>query len=52
MQTFTYEPQPDGVSLQTLLFEELGDGRTRLVAESLCSSFEDRASWKGSLIRM
>ena len=32
VQTFTWEGMPDGVSLETLRFEDLGDGRTRLVA--------------------
>jgi uncharacterized protein YndB with AHSA1/START domain len=45
VQTFTWEGQPDGVSLETLHFEDLGNGRTRLVAESLCSSFEERDGW-------
>lgn len=42
VQTFTYEGFPDGVSLDTLTLEELGDGRTRLVATSLLDSFEGR----------
>lgn len=45
VQTFTWEGQPDGVSLETLTFEDLGDGRTRLHAQSLCDSFEDRDAW-------
>ena len=48
MQTFTWEGMPDGVSLETLRFEDLGDGRTRLVAESLCDSFEARDAWLAS----
>ena len=32
MQTFTCEGMPDGVALETLTFEDLGDGRTRLHA--------------------
>ena len=35
MQTFTFDGQPDGVALETLRFEDLGDGRTRLHAQSL-----------------
>lgn len=35
VQTFTYEGMPEDVSLETLWFEELGDGRTRLHASSL-----------------
>lgn len=42
IQTFTFEGQPDGVALERLVFEDLGRGRTRLVATSLCDSFEDR----------
>ena len=30
VQTFTFEGAPDGVALETLSFEDLGDGRTRL----------------------
>jgi uncharacterized protein YndB with AHSA1/START domain len=36
---------PDGVALETLTFEDLGDGRTRLHAQSLVDSFEDRDAW-------
>ena len=42
VQTFTFEGDPDGVALETLRFEDLGDGRTRLNAQSLCDSFEAR----------
>jgi uncharacterized protein YndB with AHSA1/START domain len=45
VQTFTYEGDPDGVALETLTFEDLGDGRTRLHAQSLCDSFEARDAW-------
>jgi uncharacterized protein YndB with AHSA1/START domain len=45
VQTFTWEGMPDSVSLETLRLEDLGDGRTRLVAESLCESFEARDGW-------
>ena len=45
VQTFTWEGDPDGVALQTLDFEDLGDGRTRLRAQSLCDSFEARDAW-------
>ena len=40
VQTFTYEGQPDGVALETLWFEDLGNGRTRLRTQSLVDSFE------------
>ena len=45
MQTFTWEGMPDGVALETMTFEDLGDGRTRLHAVSLCDSFEGRDAW-------
>lgn len=45
VQTFTWEGQPDDVSLETLEFTDLGDGRTRLHARSLCESFEARDAW-------
>ena len=48
VQTFTYEGYPDGVALETLRFEDLGDGRTRLHASSLTDSFEGRDAWLAS----
>ena len=45
VQTFTWEGDPDGVALETLTFEDMGDGRTRLHAQSLCDSFESRDGW-------
>ena len=45
VQTFSWEGEPDGVALETLVFEDLGDGRTRLHAQSLCDSFEGRDAW-------
>jgi uncharacterized protein YndB with AHSA1/START domain len=45
VQTFTYEGDPDGVALETLVFEDLGNGRTRLRAQSLVDSFEGRDAW-------
>lgn len=42
VQTFTFEGVPDGVALETMTFEDLGDGRTRLHAHSLVDSFETR----------
>jgi uncharacterized protein YndB with AHSA1/START domain len=45
VQTFTWEGMPDGVALETVTFEDLGDGRTRLHATSLCESFDDRDAW-------
>ncbi|GID28855.1 SRPBCC family protein [Paractinoplanes brasiliensis] len=45
VQTFTYEGDPDGVALNTLWFDDLGDGRTRLRTQSLVESFETRDGW-------
>jgi uncharacterized protein YndB with AHSA1/START domain len=45
VQTFSFEGDPDGVALETLTFEDLGDGRTRLHAQSLVDSFEGRDAW-------
>ncbi len=45
VQTFTWEGDPDGVALQTLDFDDLGQGRTRLRTQSLCDSFESRDAW-------
>ena len=48
VQTFTFEGVPDGVALEKLVFEDLGDGRTRLVASSLVDSFEGRDAFVSS----
>ena len=48
VQTFTYDGDPDGVALETLWFEAIGDGRTRLCIQSLCDSFEARDAWLAS----
>ena len=42
VQTFTFDGEPDGVTLGTLWIEPLGDGRTRLRSQSLLDSFEAR----------
>ena len=42
VQTFTFEGEPDGVALERLILEDVGHGRTRLTATSLCDSFERR----------
>ena len=42
VQTFTYEGFPDSVALETMTFEDLGDGRTRLHTQSLFDSYEAR----------
>ena len=48
VQTFTYEGEPDHVSLERLVLEDLGDGRTRLTATSLVESFASRDAWLAS----
>ena len=48
VQTFTFEGQPDGVALETLWFQDLGDGRTRLRTQSLVDSFDGRDAWLAS----
>jgi len=48
VQTFTWMAMPDDVALETLQFEELGDGVTRLHAQSLVDSFEGRDAWLAS----
>lgn len=45
VQTFTSEGDPDGVALETLWFEDLGDGRARLRTQALVDSFESRDAW-------
>lgn len=48
VQTFTWEGMPEQVSLETLRFEDLGDGWTRLRGQSLMDSFEGRNQWLDS----
>jgi len=48
VQTFTFEDEPDGVALEKMHFEDLGDGRTRLVGTSLVDSFDDRDAFVAS----
>jgi uncharacterized protein YndB with AHSA1/START domain len=42
VQTFTFEPMPDGVALERITFEPLPGNRCRLVSTSLVDSFETR----------
>ena len=42
VQTFGFEEMPEAVSLDTLVLVDLGDGRTRLEAESVVSTIEAR----------
>jgi uncharacterized protein YndB with AHSA1/START domain len=48
VQTFTFDGQPDEVALETLWFEDLGDGHSRLRTQSLVDSFETRDAWLAS----
>ncbi len=48
VQTFTFEGMPDGVALEKLVLEDLGEGRTRLTATSLVDSFEGRDGFLAS----
>jgi uncharacterized protein YndB with AHSA1/START domain len=48
VQTFTFEGFPDGVSLEKLVFADIGDGRSRLTATSLVDSFEGRDAFLAS----
>jgi uncharacterized protein YndB with AHSA1/START domain len=48
VQTFTFGGFPDGVALEKLVFEDLGDGRTRLTGTSLVDSFEERDAFVAS----
>jgi uncharacterized protein YndB with AHSA1/START domain len=42
VQTFTWEGMPDGVVLETMSFEELDGGRTRVTSFTTCDSLEGR----------
>jgi uncharacterized protein YndB with AHSA1/START domain len=42
VQTFTWEGMPDGVSLETMTFEDLGDGRTRTIGLSVVENLAAR----------
>lgn len=42
VQTFTWEGEPDGVSLETLTFTDLGDGTTRVETLSVVENLEIR----------
>ncbi|HET7735590.1 MAG TPA: SRPBCC family protein [Nocardioidaceae bacterium] len=40
VQTFTWEGAPDGVALETITFEEIPEGRTRITTLSVVESME------------
>ncbi|HET6391415.1 MAG TPA: SRPBCC family protein [Blastococcus sp.] len=48
VQTFTFDGMPDGVALEKLVLEDIGNGRTRLTATSLVDSFEGRDGFVAS----
>ncbi|HEY0639140.1 MAG TPA: SRPBCC family protein [Pseudonocardiaceae bacterium] len=48
VQTFTFDGYPDGVSLETMTFEDLGDGRSRIVAVSVVETLEERDAFIAS----
>ncbi|MCC6434386.1 MAG: SRPBCC family protein [Acidimicrobiales bacterium] len=48
VQTFAFDGMPDGVALEKLHFEDIGGGRTRLVATSLVDSIADRDAFVAS----
>src|SRR5580765_7289431 len=43
VQTFEWDGMPGYVTIQTTAFEDLGDGRTKVVADSLFMTDEERA---------
>jgi uncharacterized protein (TIGR03086 family) len=48
VQTFAFVGMADDVALENIRFEDLGDGHTRLRAQSLVDSFEGRDAWLSS----
>lgn len=48
VQTFTYEPWPDNVSLGRYVFHDLADSRCLLTATSFAGSFEARDAFVAS----
>jgi uncharacterized protein YndB with AHSA1/START domain len=48
VQTFSFDGEPDSVALERLIFEDLGDGRSRLRSTSLVDSFEARDAFLAS----
>jgi uncharacterized protein YndB with AHSA1/START domain len=48
VQTFTFEGFPEQVALETLVLEDLGDGRTRLSSQSLVDDFDARDAFVAS----
>ncbi|CRK61931.1 Probable glutathione S-transferase-related transmembrane protein [Alloactinosynnema sp. L-07] len=48
VQTFTYVGFPDGVSLETITFTDLGDGRTRVTSLAVVDTMEAREAMLAS----
>jgi uncharacterized protein YndB with AHSA1/START domain len=48
VQTFTWEGDPDGVSLETMTFVDLGNGRTRLESLAVVDTMEARDAMMAS----
>jgi uncharacterized protein YndB with AHSA1/START domain len=48
IQTFEFEGFPDVVAIESMTFEDLGDGRTRLTGHSTYPSLESRDGMVGS----
>jgi uncharacterized protein YndB with AHSA1/START domain len=48
VQTFTWEGEPDGVSLETMSFVDLGNDRTRIESVSVVDSMEARDAMMSS----
>lgn len=48
VQTFCWEGMPEAIALETMWFDDLGEGWTRLHAQSLCDSIEGRDSMLSS----
>lgn len=48
VQTFTFEGFPEQVALETLVLEDLGNGRTRLSSQSLVDDFDARDAFVAS----
>ncbi|WP_026453922.1 SRPBCC family protein [Saccharomonospora iraqiensis] len=48
VQTFTWTDLPDGVSLETAVFDDLGGSRTRVTVTSLVDTLEARDAMLGS----
>lgn len=48
VQTFCFEGFRDSVALERLVLEDIGEGRTRLMATSLVDSFDGRDAFVAS----